>query len=162
MGVDYYDCDVCSSIFADCDDHGRCEACDRRWCEDCTQTNFVYGDDTYCPLCFPTEPLVPTEELILAHALNKLGVPREALIAEMLTLDMFREPQNRYTCQSTEQHDCEQMCTTLAEDFDAEALAFNDVTVARGLCCRIKYPDAEDKSHWCESCSNTGNKKAKK
>ncbi len=123
------------------------------------QTNFMYAGEIRCSVCFPTTPLVPTRATMLEHALSKLGMTEEALLDEMLKLPAYTLPQNTYTCQSDKEHMCEPMCTTVADDFDAEELAFSDVTVERGLCCRAKY--AEDKEHWCEACMKTSAKKVK-
>lgn len=35
MGVDYFNCDKCNAITADCEDHGHCGGCGSVFCGDC-------------------------------------------------------------------------------------------------------------------------------
>ena len=40
MGVDYYNCERCGEIFADCGDFRNCNECGTRWCgSDCAEAD---------------------------------------------------------------------------------------------------------------------------
>ena len=157
MGIDYYNCSNCSTIFADCSDFGSCITCERMWCEECMSgiKSFIYDEQERCYLCFPTRPLEPSKRDLLNFALEKLKMPKKALKAELIAFDKrYREPQNVYHCTADKtQHDCKEgVCTTIALDWDIDNDDY-EVNVQRGLCCAAK--DKEDTQYWCVECQKS-------
>lgn len=90
MGVDYYNCDACEEIYADCEDGlSYCEKCENNFCSKCT-TKYglreMYDDDNEeewlenCPVC--AKKVVKTHELI-DYMLKKLDKTKEEMEAEI-------------------------------------------------------------------------------
>ncbi len=54
MGVDYYNCELCNEIYADCSDYGSCKICNKNVCPVCYHRDFVYyklDTDVYWSTC---------------------------------------------------------------------------------------------------------------
>ncbi len=149
MGVDHYNCCVCKQIFADCNDYGSCEGCNKTWCGDCDVKTFSYGDEIKCDLCFSTDPVKITEKELLKYALSKLNKTQEELIQDMKNLPIYRDPQNVYECKSDSKHLCNLKCTKIADDWDIDD-PDAEPEIARGLCCVARDP--VDKEDWCNIC----------
>lgn len=169
MGIIHDVCDFCGIIFADCDDYGYCDGCDRKWCEHCQNNVFLYGTRTVCEMCFSVTNTDVTTERILAYILKEYG---EQMVTDPDVLSLFIknhkidldkvrfEVRKRivgnetYTCQDTTNHDCSGQCTKLSTDYIYDEPNRYHETRAefdRGVCCKIQEPD--DQSQWCSECS---------
>lgn len=54
MGVDYYNCEFCNEIYADCTDYGSCKICNKSACPNCYYKDFSYyklDNDVYWSTC---------------------------------------------------------------------------------------------------------------
>lgn len=152
MGVDHYNCDSCGCIYADCDSGGSCDSCHKSWCDDCFVTVFWYGTTLRCDLCFRTAPPHITKKNMLDYALSLLGKKREELVDEMKSLPKFSRPENTYTCQiKGDEHMCDPRCESLGGDYDDP----DKDEVVRGMCCRAKFKEEDEKEFWCKECANT-------
>jgi hypothetical protein len=162
MGIDHYNCDVCGRIFPDCDDYGVCNGCEATWCEYCTSRVecFYYGGQDRCSLCYSDEAMGIPDDMVLAYVLRQLGKTQDEVEQEMTQLpayDGWTKPRASYTCQDKTAHVCDPRCSTLGDDWDVQvAPPESDLEVVRGLCCRAKWPAADDAGEWCHACQCTG------
>lgn len=93
MGVDYFNCPICNSIFNDCGPFGWCSQCERRLCGDChakqierygqVQENSYaandYGDDAVlqCDCC---SGKIISDSDIIDYLLEDSGTSKEDVI----------------------------------------------------------------------------------
>jgi hypothetical protein len=89
MGVDFYACDICGEVFADCGDYVSCE-CGGRFCSnDCAHMDYgLYDDDGEdigdgpgtCVLCREEEA---TDIDLISFLLNRCKLTREEAVSLM-------------------------------------------------------------------------------
>lgn len=95
MGIDYYNCELCGVIFADCGYWGYCGNCESMMCGDCYEVmakkNGVLGEEhenavdfgedapNCCDKCDGT---ILDEESFVDFLIAKLGKSREELVKE--------------------------------------------------------------------------------
>jgi hypothetical protein len=86
MSVEFFECASCSETLCDCGDFTRCD-CGRKWCDDDCAKEDGWRDDEdansrsrgTCSYC---RREVAEDWELLAFALTRLGVTREALQTE--------------------------------------------------------------------------------
>lgn len=101
------------------------------------------------PLCFATEPKPITKRVLLDFALEKLGISKEELRAELKRARPAEFDALQNTCT------CAPKCTTLDKDDDDPVN--DDPDIRRGLCCVAKWEDLDDQEaskEWCEECKS--------
>ena len=147
MGVDFYNCDNCGEIYADCVG-GSCEGCDSSWCNRCDDIirSFFYNGNIRCDLCFQTRARNPTNDLLLYFALEKLKMTLKDLKEE------FKGAQEieKYECtRDPLKHDCTgHKCHDLSMDWENPEYHRYSTTVERGVCCSAKGIEG------CKGCRN--------
>lgn len=152
MGVTYYNCDNCGSIFNSYNRGGSCDHCDRGWCETCGVKKFIFAGQERCDLCFDTEPDVPTDGELFTFALTKLGMTQNALADEYVMTypdPRFREAPDCYQCTKCPTGTCASTnCHLIAMDFDPPNA--KDEISARGYCCAAR--NMWEPSEFCSDC----------
>lgn len=152
MGVDFYNCDICNDIYADCGPCGSCEGCGQSWCGnyDDDMKIFVVGDKACCDLCYVTDPLEITikDDEILAFALEKLGKTRKELIAEMDLSDRLKPAQ----CSEC----AKKQCDRLEETWDDPTRHEDHHDRRKFVCCSCRRDDPEWEEEFdgdpCKDC----------
>jgi len=152
MGVDYYNCDICNEIYADCGTYESCQTCGASWCANCMDEYeiFMIDDEERCDLCFNTEPSQPSVGEILNLVLQKTGISKQDIIQELQQYQVT----NRYYCsiQDLEEHPyCgSTKCLRLSESSSSHANdGYYTTNNIRGLCCVARFPE----DTWCYECS---------
>jgi hypothetical protein len=87
MGVDFYNCEVCGEIFADCGEYVSCDGCGAHWCsKECAEKaggkggDYAWSTDS-CKLCRNEDA---DDADLFKFILQKYRVTREEVLAEYL------------------------------------------------------------------------------
>jgi hypothetical protein len=158
MGVDFYNCDICNEIYADCVG-GSCEGCHASWCDRCDAKTSIFNfeDEIRCDLCFSTDPVKITDELVLTYVLASLGKTKADVVAEMRKLPKYIKPQNEYYCTFANDKDDEaheevcgnNECDRVMDDVHDKELERYVTANRRGWCCV-----AQGSKDLCHACKN--------
>lgn len=160
MGVDFLECYICESTFADCSDHGYCEGCGRYWCGYCKKSKanrtFLLGNEYQeprCELCCNDKlPEHVTDAELLEFTLEQQKKTRS---------DIYREWQlaqgvHLFMCDHCDITNCESLSDYYEVEEDHQEGSERERkrrrrVYQRGLCC-VLHCNYTDEEEWCDAC----------
>lgn len=158
MGVDFYNCESCGEIYADCGECDQCQGCHKEWCGICMRNGrvekWIYGGDHYCTLCWKDSPPTPPDDELLEFALDMMKIDRKEFMDAFLKKNpKYLEVPNYFACQECgEDNECANRdCEYVGDEFRPEATDRWGGTIPpeRGACCKRQGRTPEE---WCDAC----------